>query len=92
MQYLDRLKGRSDEEKIQRKISRAIKDGYMTIRDLSIKHGNPYSTVAIELDIAEQKKEISRRIRQEWYVNEEQFLQFHECFTKGIIKQYENEF
>ena len=92
MQYLDRVKGRADEEKIQRKISRAIKDGYMTIRDLSMKHGIPYSTVAIELDIAEQKKEISRRIRQEWYVNEEQFLRFHECFTKGIIKQYENEF
>lgn len=90
IQYLDRIKGRADEEKIERKISQAIEDGYMTIRDLSVKHNITYDRVVMILNWAEGKREITRRIRQEWYVNEELFLLCHAKFQE-ILKKWESE-
>jgi hypothetical protein len=84
IQYLDRIKGRSDEEKIKRKITQAIEDGYMTIRDLSVKHSIPFRMVNLVIDFAEEEREITRRIRQEWYVNEEEFLHYHKAFQEKM--------
>ena len=83
---MDRIKGRADEKKIEQKIARAIEDGYMTIRDLSVKHSIPFRIVNLVISIAEGRREITRRIRQEWYVNEEQFLHYHKKFQEFVEK------
>lgn len=78
IQYLDRIKGHSNEEKIERQIAQAIEDGYITMRDLSIKHRISFSNINSVIRFAEEKREITRRIRQVWYVNEEWFLHYYE--------------
>lgn len=98
IQYLDRIKGHSNEEKIERQIAQAIEDGYITMRDLSIKHRISFSNINSVIRFAEEKREITRRIRQVWYVNEEWFLHYYEkvkeqaekAFAKieGLTKMY----
>lgn len=98
IQYLDRIKGHSNEEKIERQIAQAIEDGYITMRDLSIKHRISFSNINSVIRFAEEKREITRRIRQVWYVNEEWFLHYYEkvkeqaekAFAKieGLTKKY----
>ena len=98
IQYLDRIKGHSNEKKIERQIAQAIEDGYITMRDLSIKHRISFSNINSVIRFAEEKREITRRIRQVWYVNEEWFLHYYEkvkeqaekAFAKieGLTKMY----
>ena len=98
IQYLDRIKGHSNEEKIERQIAQAIEDGYITMRDLSIKHRISFSNINSVIRFAEEKRQITRRIRQVWYVNEEWFLHYYEkvkeqaekAFAKieGLTKKY----
>lgn len=98
IQYLDRIKGHSNEEKIERQIAQAIEDGYITMRDLSIKHRISFRNINSVIRFAEEKREITRRIRQVWYVNEEWFLHYYEkvkeqaekAFAKieGLTKKY----
>lgn len=98
IQYLDRIKGHSNEEKIERQIAQAIEDGYITMRDLSIKHHISFSMINSVIRLAEEKRDITRRIRQVWYVNEEWFLHYYEkvqeqtekAFAKieGMTKKY----
>lgn len=88
IQYLDRIKGHSNEEKIERQIAQAIEDGYITMRDLSIKHRISFSNINSVIRFAEEKREITRRIRQVWYVNEEWFLHYYE----KVKEQAENAF
>ena len=98
IQYLDRIKGHSNDEKIERQIAQAIEDGYITMRDLSIKHRISFSNINSVIRFAEEKREITRRIRQVWYVNEEWFLHYYEkvkeqaekAFAKieGLTKKY----
>ena len=95
---MDRIKGHSNEEKIERQIAQAIEDGYITMRDLSIKHRISFSNINSVIRFAEEKREITRRIRQVWYVNEEWFLHYYEkvkeqaekAFAKieGLTKMY----
>ena len=56
----------------------------MTIRDLSVKHSIPFRMVNLVIDFAEEEREITRRIRQEWYVNEEEFLHYHKTFQEKM--------